>query len=634
MTDTDLWWSPDIDEGERHPCVIAQVKQLEEAQYESRLRDLRNGWLYDQRCRLMGASCDLRAHANYVQQSPVIENVVRSAIDTLTSMIAKVRPRVAVLTDDGAFELQHRAKQLERFLEAEFRRLDVYTDMRRMFRDACIYGTGILKVYEAYGAPAVDHVLLDEIVVDEEEARMYAPREIFQRRFVDRWVLAAQTKARTDLSKQQKQKILDAIAAAPAKYISYRRPLPHQLLVFEGWRLPSVPGADDGRWVQCIDGADLFDEPWEEDEFPFLFMRYSEPSDYGFWGVGICEIAAGKQNRINRHNRFIATAQDRVAIPRWFVKKGTLLKPRITNEVGLLIETTDPNAVKQDVPQAVPPEIYSDRRELRATLFEDIGVSQLQASAKKPVGIESAPAQREFVDITSERFATVAQDYEGTYPTIGERIIRVSRKAYARDKTDHKSTWHSNDLRRTIPWSKINLDRDRYSLTLETASMLTRSPSGRKQEAIDRFSMGLWTAEKVNKVLGDMDVEGESELVEAPVRYSNWVIEGLIDQGVPMTRLAPTGAIPELPMVIDRIGRKRTLLQTQGADHEVLERFTTWLEQATFVLNPPQPPAQPEAAAMGAPPPAGAPPMPPDAGVPPEASQPFIAAGAQAAAGV
>lgn len=590
-----LWWQKDDSlTGQRHLRLVKQIRDLDNQQFSLRDRDLAHGFAYDPTTTLMGTEMHIQSHV----YDPPIENVVRSGIDTMAAHLARDRPRMAVITDGADFELQENAKGIERLLEAEVRRLKVYRTRYIQIRDAGVFGSGLTKIYELENKPAIDRVIKDELLVDEEEARYYPPRSLYQRRFVDRWILIHR------FPKFEEQ-ILKA--NGDGRWCDYRRMGKHQVALLEGWHLPSGEGAGDGRHVMAIEGADLVDDPWTRPYFPFLKWDWSERLT-GYWGCGIAEQGLPVQDRVNRHDRFISVAQDKVAIPRVYVQRGSGVNVRLDNRVGAIVEVQG-RPPTFETPQAVSPEIYNDRREKRAMFFEALGISQLAAQAKKPVGADSEPALREYRDQSTERHAPQDQSAEDLLIEYGERILDVIEDIAGRHGGSYRSTYISADTREEIDWKEVGMARDRFSLVIMAANGLSRTVAGRRQEVEEDYANGVITLDEYRKLRGLPDVNAERQLESAVTSLADAIISGLI-RGAPFSQIGPD-PIDDLEFIVRRVTLKRSDLKAHKAKPALLERFDMWIEQAQFLLDQAAPPPAP-AAPMGPPAQAlgGAPPGP------------------------
>ena len=183
----EFWWNAPPSDVSRK--VFDHAEQLESDQRGMYQRFLDYAVLYDPHDR-MGYYDSIDSDTD----SYVADNVVQSAVDTAASIIAKSRPRIAVNTDGGDWSTQRRAKWVEKYLECLFKATDFYAKAQEVFLDACVFGTGVLKVTPDHGGKRikVERVLIDEILVDQNECRGREPRHLHQRRIVDRERLIAE----------------------------------------------------------------------------------------------------------------------------------------------------------------------------------------------------------------------------------------------------------------------------------------------------------------------------------------------------------------------------------------------------------------------------------------------------------
>ena len=116
--------------------------------------------------------------------------VTKNACEAVLAKIAKAKPRVWVLTTEGARTLQERGKLLSQWCDGQFERLTVYERGKMSLHDALIYGSGALKSCEGLdGRPMVERVWIGDLGVEEREERQGAVRTLYQVVRVDRGVL-------------------------------------------------------------------------------------------------------------------------------------------------------------------------------------------------------------------------------------------------------------------------------------------------------------------------------------------------------------------------------------------------------------------------------------------------------------
>lgn len=582
------WWSsvhaanddgaPDMP---RHEAVMGYVRSLEEEQADVHERFLQNGWRYGQ-TKLMGVDCEWETPFPF-DENLVSTNLIREGVDGVVSILCQNRPRITIQTDGADFSTQRKAKWLERYLDAEFMRMGVYDDVTEALRDAAVFGTGVLRVFDEDGRPQVERVLIDEIIVDVKECRAAAPRQLHHRRFIDIDVLCA-------LYPDHEEEIREAAARERRpRWTSYRKLEPHLVPVVESYHLRSGKKAKDGRHSVCMEGFTLLDEEWNEDEFPYVFIFWSKPLT-GFYGFGVADEGAAIQERVSQLDWSIALAQDHVARPRMFLKPGDAhLKDEIDNyAAGSTYVTNTGTEYRYSVSQAVGAEIYQHRKQLIAEFFERIGLSQSAAQGKKPDGVESAVAIREVTQIQTGRFAIQALNHEAVFIAIARRVIALQKKlAKASPENDNAAVWKTRNLVKKIPWSSVDLDEDMYAMSVEAASILSRSPAGRMQAVIELGQANLLLdgaagKAEARRLLGHPDLQRSYDLATAAFEDIERTIELLLeeDEEFPVPE-----AFQDLNLGLKLVTHAYLKAKADRAPDAVLERLRLWIKKAEDILK-------------------------------------------------
>lgn len=476
-------------------------------------------------------------------------NLTRSIIDTVCAKISKNKPRPQILTSGGDAGLQKKAKKLTKFLDGLFTEMDAWEKGQLVFRDACIFDGGALKIYRDPDAEKIrcERVHVGEILVDSFEAYYGQPRQMFHVRSVNRDVLSAQ------FPKQRR-----AIQDAPTSTIERRAGVfPNQSLVdvVESWHLPSAEGADDGRHTLCIDGATLVNEPYTHDDFPFVFFRWSDPLS-GFWSAGLVDEVDNLQAALNKHSDAILTSHERGGHSILCVPQGAKIsKSDISNQILSVLEY-DSVAGQPIIPVQIPtmaPAIYQFTETLKQWGFEQTGASQTAARGAKPAGVESGTAIREVNDIETERFVLAGQRYESFYMRLAQWCIRLARDLYE-DGVDLSVKSRQKRFLDTINWSDVDMDDDVYSMAMFPTSSLPTQPAGRLQTVIDMATNGLIQPDTAKKLLDFPDLEDATSLDMASSDLVRDIIDSMLDGGhyippEPFINLAEAQKIAQLSLL-------------------------------------------------------------------------------------
>ncbi len=484
------------------------------------------------------------------------------------------------------------------------------------FKEAAKKGNGLVKVTQRHGAPLVEHVMLENIVVPDDETRDNRPP-----RQVHEWVTVDADELIAEYPKYEKQ-----ILAARSNRQGWRidgRAFPttgNQVIYLDSYRLPTgikgKPGYKAGRHTKTIVGCDLLDDKWEKPFFPYAVFMWTVRAK-SWYGISGAERIAGIQRALNKRNWHIEKQNDNIALPTTYVRPGDANLTTRTSKIGqvAVVKGDYPQTV---MPQAVAGETYQSRIDLRNSAGEEFGQSRMSTHGAKPAGLDSGAALREFKDQTTERFAPQEKGFEEdlVLDTIW-LILDVCKDLGADAPTVIRKGRFGP---RKLKWSDVDMKELRVQL--QAASTLPQTPAGRKQFVIELAQAGVISTDSSTRLMGMPDVEAELSLYTAAIESIEECLDQIADGHV---------VVPEpfmnLKMCVWRGQREYLKWQCDGAPEdrlELLRQFVVtaaWMDQggaaaangnATDASAIPQPGAMPMDPSM-----AGAPPMgPPGAGAP------------------
>ena len=518
-----FWWQSD--KSEVNSFVFDAVGFIDDKQEYRTTSDLRHLRLYSN-AQLLGLSSSSYARAPSLSNSSVNRlalNIVHSMVSTIVSKIMKNRPRPLFLTSGGDYTMKRRAKLLNKFVLGLFYGTDMYEMGEAACLDSCIFGTGFIKIFEEDGDIRAERVFPHEIVVDDTEAIYGKPRQMFQRKNVNKEVLAS---AFPEFEAQIRS------ANPPSDTDGNINEEVHdQVSVIEAWHLPSSRTAKDGRHVMCINNMCLLDEEYRLPYFPFVSLRWSQRA-LGFWGQGIAEQLTGLQIEINKLLHTIQVAMHLVSVPKVFIERGSKVsKAHLNNEIGGVIEYAGTPPIFKTA-QAVSPEMFNHLERLYNKAYEIVGVSQLSASSRKPTGLDSGRALREFSDIESERFLSFARAYEKMFLDASKIMVNMARDMYERGNKDFAVTSFSKTTMEKIKWGEIDLKEEQYVMQVFPTSLLPVTPAARLQTVEEMMRTGLINREDGLALLDFPDIESIQDLESAAMDDIERTIEEMIDNGV------------------------------------------------------------------------------------------------------
>jgi Bacteriophage head to tail connecting protein len=569
------WWLEPKEEMGRNAFAVAA--QISENQSYRRTQNLRYARLYSN-LEILGLQAGTYARtASQNVEARVTLNVVRACVDTAASKIAKNRPRPMFLTSGGDWKTKKRAKKLTKYIDGLFDQAKVYPIGQQCFVDACVFGTGVMHLYKEGSTIRAERVLSEEILVDDAEGIYGEPRQLHRSKYVHREVLL-------DLfgkDKALRQAINDAPAGMPGDNTSvYAADL---IAVVESWHLRSGPNAKDGRRCLSIKGTTLVSEEWTKDYFPFVFQRWS-PRLVGFYGSGLAEELVGIQIEINKILRNIQRAQALVAVPRVFVENGSQVNlNHINNQISAVIKYTGKPPVF-DTPTAMTGEIYAHLDRLFNKAFEIAGISQLSATSKKPAGLDSGVALREYNDIESERFAVTGQRYEQFFIDAADIAVDMSHDLYA-ENPDLMVHAPGKGFIETIKWKEVSMKKDAYIMRVFPTSILPTTPAGRLQVVQELIQGGFISKEEGLALLDFPDLERTLSLANAAVDDTMELLERIVEEG---TYFTPE-PYQNLQLCV-RLGQSMYLkARSDKVPEDRLELLRRFIDDANALITPATP---------------------------------------------
>lgn len=575
MTDTQTWWS--AKKGSVNGPLFTFVRTVDRQQFDIFDRFKKLEALYDTHPRPGSGRATIHRSRDRGSSGRMHENVVASNADTITAQIAVTEIRAAFDTDDADWSTQRKAKHLEWYCEGLGKQLKVNRKCRHAFKaGAVIKGTAVVKVVaDEYDRPCVEPTTVDDIVVDEMEARFRAPRQLHHRTCIDRDDLIARfPEYTTQISRSQS-------SGQWATWAGWRPIQRTEVMVIESWRLPlGVQGHAryvPGRHTITIDGCDLLDEQYHEESFPFAIMRWSQPTT-GWYGIGMAERIAGIQLALNRRNLQMERKLDHGAYPTTWVSQadGHLAQQQATivqnayGTVGTYRGARPPETV---TPPSISPDELNDAERLSNKASQVSGVSRMASQAMKPAGIETGVALREWKDQTTQRFAEQEADFEQLVLDVFMLLIRVCKKLGDKAPTIVRKNRFGS---RTIPWAKV--DMGEVQVWIGAAATISRSRAGRLQTVIEWAQAGIISQDEAKRLMGHPDLERALSLYTAAIENAEDCIEEIAD-GAYVT----PEPFMNLKLLVWRGQQQYLNWSSIGAPEDVLERLRAMVVTAAWM---------------------------------------------------
>lgn len=610
------WWEVE-DESERAAAVVAMGKGLSDNNLTRQQTMLLHARMYENAdlTSLHGRDyADAVIRQTFMSSGLMTLNVAAACVDTLTAKVTKNHPRPSFQCSGASWDKQIKARNLDKWARGYMYETKVFRHSRQVFVDGCEFGTGYLFLYPVNGKLQCERAIGAEIFVDTLDGQYGTPRQMMRRKFVDRDILkrlygrdAEKLKIVCDAGKAEMEVDSGATESVAENTVE----------VWEAWHLPSGKGASDGWHVIAVDGGELYREKWKVECFPFVIYRFKKRTT-GFEGKGVVETVQGLQVEINRVVKSLSQQYRRKGKGRTYLPMGSKVVPsHLTNEDGgdiIFYAGGVPPTV--DNGNAIAQEDWNYLNLLYQKAFQECGISELSASAKKPSGLDAAVALREYSDIESERFAPQHQDWEQFFVDFIETSIELIKHQYG--YAEYKVLVPGRRDLLEVDWKSIDLDRDSYIMQIFSVSSLPQTPSARFQRVEELRAKGYITDPVAKRLLDFPDIEAEENLGNAMIDDVDATISHILDDETP--KLMPLEPYQNLDMMIERATASYLYSRHRGCPEERLRLLRNLIDNATKqkaalqTMAQPAMPGAPGAPMPGAP--AGAPPAPPMAGGP------------------
>lgn len=522
-------------------------------------------------------------------------NLVQACVDTLVSRLAQNRPAPKFLADNADYKQRHLAQELNGFILGEFYQTKAYDLATKMLRDCLVMGTGALKVYEGDDKKVcVDRVLITDIYTDMNDDVNGDPRSMYQIKLMDRDKLISNS------PRKAAQVIADTPNSYPDNSIGASHTVADQVMVVEGWRLPSgpdqeAPGYVAGRHtIATVEGI-VIDEEWHKPKFPFVFMHYSDPF-IGFFGQGIATQLFGTQLTLNRILYTIARSITLVGVPRVFIDQSSkVVKAHQNNEIGVIV-TYSGTKPSYEVAPCNAPELYSERDKLIEYGFQQTGVSALQATSEKPEGLNSGAAIRSYDDIASDRFATISKKWSNVFVDLAYMIADLAKDIAERDGK-YQTVYPNKDGTREIDLPAMKFLKDPFVIQCFDESDLPRTPAGRIQTVTEQVQAGMLTLKEGRRLMRFPDLEQNEKLDNASEERIFKMLDGIVEDG----KYTEPDAFLDLQLATQLTVQYINLYLAANLEETKADMLRDFFTQVQTLITAATPPPMPMAPGAGAP---------------------------------
>lgn len=523
-------------------------------------------------------------------QVPVIRNTCRSIVQTgLAKMTAQDSPLPQFMSNGGDWDTRTKAVRLDRLVSAEYAQPQgQFANLHELFRHGALLAmscTGSFGVFFLPGSDSIIAELDDTMTIGLETSGRFG-RIISAVR--TGWYNVEEAIARwpdfEDEILENEEIMPETMLLDKAGDIKPNR----GVRVYMGWRI-MLGKKNFGREMFVLADRTILkdDQEYKRDRPPLALWHY-ERSLFGQWGVSLTRSIYAQCQRINEIINDVDYAEHNS--PQGLVlHRKDVLKPGDLDKVKgwQVMELSGSGNLDQGIRVIEPPKFNSQSVELllfhEAGAHDTSGISQQHASAKRSVGTTSGKHENMVAALFTERFADIERRLIDMRTTVSARLIVWALQDMIEEVPDYKRIYAKGDYVEEIKLEDLDLDLDRFTISIAPVSEDKNSPAARLDKADKQFEAGLMTGAELLAFQQDFDNKAKSQLALA---QENWM-ERQIDMWLHADEINYQGPIQwmDLPAAAKTAAQALLISRTKGAPSDRLQWFTRFLDEVQAFID-------------------------------------------------
>jgi hypothetical protein len=262
-----------------------------------------------------------------------------------------------------------------------------------------------------------------------------------------------------------------------------------------------------------------------------------------------------------------------------------IIDTHFNNEVGTIVKYKGAPP-SYNFPMGINPAVIDWFLTVYQKAFEEIGLSQLTAQSKKPSGLDSGKALREYNDIETERFAELSQAWEQFHLDLADAVIDHSKQIA--DEGGNVVVLSPDKYgAQKIDFKKIKLKNSEYVMQAYPTSMLPKTPAGRLAYVQEMLAAGLLEPQEGLSLLEFPDISEITENKNAGTDDIKWTVYTIIEDGI----YNPPEPYQNLDYGIQYMNSTYLRMKSRGLPVDRLDLLQKWINDALSLKEQMMPPA-------------------------------------------
>ncbi len=519
---------------------------------------------------------------------PIVRNTCRSIVNTgISKLTAQDSPLPQFMSNGGDWTTRTKAVRLDRLVCAEYALPQGdFSNLHELFRhgaELAMAATGSFGVFYFATPDGIVAELDDTMSLGRETAGRWGRTISLTRKT---WYNVEELITRFPKHEaailENEDRMPDGVADDAADITPERG-----VAVYQGWR--SAIGKSMGRELFCLkDGTILIDDKKYERKSPPVVFWHFERSLYGQWGVSLTRSIYNQCVRINQIIADVDYAEHNSPQGLVLHKKGAT-GPGDTDKVRgwQFVELSGAGDLSSAFQVVMPPKYNQQSVDL--LLFHEqgahdiSGISDQHTSAKRSVGTTSGKHENMVAALFTERFSDTERRLIDMRTTASARIIVWCLQDMLEEDPDYKRIYAKGDYTEEVKLSDLDLDLDRYTISIAPVSEDKQSPKARLDRMDQAFDGGLITGSELLAFQQDFDDKSRSSMA---IAQDNW-LERQIDKWLHADQIEYQGPIQwmDLQSAARMVGQAMLIARTRGLPDERLGYFTRFLDEVQSYIE-------------------------------------------------
>lgn len=402
--------------------------------------------------------------------SPKI-NIIKSAVDAVTSKISTSHVRPYVNAVKGSFKTIQICKQLQIFLDYYFDENNLYDMCTEALRDACVFDSCSIFLNQDDMKP---YLIMPWNYYSYQCEKIKKSAYI---EFPNVTTESAPDAVRDLLTQNEKQKEF-------MSYAYYYNVVDHVQAIFINNSIRDV-------------------REYKSDIIPIATITYGKPV-IGNNALSISDMLRGIQYEIDEVMKRIAAASKKnPALTVVLNNASNVSVGELNNEIGNIIQFNSQGNQSAKPFDIITPNFISDQYtalldNLIDKAYNMVGISQLSAQGKKTPGLDSGVAIATQEDIESDRFQTLLSNYIYLYTNVAKMMVHIA--------TGDKTILEPSRYNIKLKWSDVKSDYDKMRIEFSAADALSKDPSQKLKQLQSLAAAGIIPSVQIASLLEIPDI--------------------------------------------------------------------------------------------------------------------------------